>query len=73
MERCKFAPQRLSLYIDGQCSDREKSAIKSHIAECPDCQEELLFLLIAKSSLKAFSNVKIPQTLDKGIIDKLHK
>jgi predicted anti-sigma-YlaC factor YlaD len=73
MERCKFTPQRLSIYIDGQCSDKEKAVIKKHISECPNCQEELLFLLIAKSSLKTLSNVKIPHTLDNGIADKLHK
>ena len=70
MERCKFSPQRLSFYIDGQSSNKEKTALKKHLKTCECCQEEIILLQIARLALKSFASVKLPLTLDKHFIEK---
>lgn len=73
MERCKFSPKRLSFYIDGQLSYRTNGIVEKHLSTCKHCRQEMILLRTARLALRSFSDVKLPPSMDKDFIDRLHQ
>ncbi len=53
---------KLSEYIDGILDAQEKDAIASHIAECPECRQNLLQLQKMLAMLSSLKTLSIPVT-----------
>lgn len=72
MEKCKLLTRRLSLYLDGQCSEEEKESIVKHIAACKHCQDQLILFRTSRLALKSIPNLKLSTAFDNNLIDKLN-
>lgn len=72
MEKCKFIARRLSLYLDGECSEEERESIVKHISRCKHCQNQLILFRTSRLALKSIPNLKLPAAFDNDFIDKLN-
>jgi hypothetical protein len=69
--RCTRAVHQLQLYIDHQLTLKETRLLEEHIASCPDCQAELLFLEEVAGSLSTFKLVVEPTNMHEQIMQKV--
>ncbi len=72
MERSKCSAQRLSLFIDGQCSKAQQAAIRRHLGVCKHCQDEAVLLSAARMAVKSFAKISLPPTMDKAFLEKFY-
>lgn len=64
---------KLSEYIDGILDAQEKDAVASHIAECPECRQNLLQLQKMLSLLSSLKTMSIPATFATDTLAKVKK
>ena len=67
--KCEKYQEKLSLYIDGELSEREMEEIEKHIASCQDCREEVRSL---SNLIKEMKGMQI-QPLPRGFKEALHE
>lgn len=60
----------LPWYVNGSLSDPEKQAIKTHLASCATCQEEVDFLTLIRSQVKNAAPTSKPGELSKSRLMK---
>ena len=72
-KKCRLSAKRLSLYLDGQCSEKQKLYVEDHLSWCRSCQQELILLRASRLIFKSFPSIKLPSTLDKNFIKKLRE
>jgi anti-sigma factor RsiW len=65
---CRQIEKLLPPYQEGALVPREKKAVDSHLASCPDCRRLLGFLKQADSALASFPEVEV----SRGLMRKLY-
>lgn len=56
---CKKTCERLSVYIDNELTEQEKTALDGHLAGCAECREELMAMRAAGEAVKAVPEVTL--------------
>ncbi len=65
---CKECRQKISLYLDNELTEEEKTRFENHISECEDCRNELEKI---KSLVKELNSIPMEE-LPEGYCKKLH-
>lgn len=65
---CEYVAERLSAYIDGECSAEEEMNIRAHLETCKECAALLDALKNASVWTTEAADVEIPETLHADII-----
>jgi chaperonin cofactor prefoldin len=65
---CKECRQKISLYLDNELTDEEKTRFENHISECEDCRNEFEKI---KSLVKELNSIPMEE-LPEGYCKKLH-
>ena len=69
--RCSQATRHLQLYIDSQLTLDQVRALEAHLALCPACHNECLFLEEVTSTLGALNSVAEPADLTVHIMHRV--
>ncbi|MCX8124320.1 MAG: zf-HC2 domain-containing protein [Spirochaetes bacterium] len=64
---------KLSEFIDGILDTREKDAILTHIAECPECHKNLMQLKKMLAMLSCLKAVSMPSTFTTTTMEKVKR
>lgn len=68
---CTRAMHQLQLYIDHQLTIRQTRVLEAHVASCPACREELVFLEAVSCGLDALKFVPEPANMHEQIMQKV--
>jgi anti-sigma factor RsiW len=69
--KCSQAAQALQLYIDGQLTQQEASAMEAHITRCPACHAELYLLEEIVAAAHAMPEIPEPAWLPAAIMARI--
>src|SRR5437763_6046101 len=69
--RCSEATRHLQLYIDSQLTLDQVRVLEAHLALCPACRNECLFLEEVTSTLCALKSVAEPADLSVHIMQRV--
>ncbi len=58
----RFANKRLSAYVDGQLSERDRTRVEAHLRVCAECRSEVRTLSWTKSLLREAPRVPLPRS-----------
>lgn len=70
---CRNVRNKLSAYIDGELTGSEMLAIRSHIAQCPECDREERSQRAFKRLLGAMPCVEPPSGLEDRLLTAIRK
>ncbi len=62
--RCEIKFQDISLYLDGEYSQKKREALKVHIADCPRCSKRIDEIKTLRASLNKLSPIEESQGFD---------
>lgn len=65
---CKECRQKISLYLDNELTEKEKTEFENHILECEDCRDELEKIKRIVDELNSIPMEELPE----GYCKKLH-
>ncbi|SHJ01466.1 Putative zinc-finger [Dethiosulfatibacter aminovorans DSM 17477] len=65
---CKECRQKISLYLDNELTEEEKTEFENHISECEDCRNELEKIKRIVNELNSIPMEELPE----GYCKKLH-
>lgn len=68
---CTRAMHQLQLYVDHQLTVRQMRVLEAHVASCPACRKELVFLEAVSSGLNALKFVPEPANMHEQIMQKV--
>ncbi len=68
---CEYVAERLSAYMDGECTPEEAEQIRAHLSDCAECEMLLASFKETSEWVAAASEVSIPDDLHAGIMNSL--
>jgi len=71
--RCEQAQEHLSAYLDGELSSALASAVRAHVASCPDCRQTLEELRATAALLGRLPVRAAPQGLSDDILREIER
>ena len=60
----RFAKRHLDPFVDGELRGEVVDRVASHLAECPDCSDEVCFLLSIRAALFDMSLATTAEGID---------
>lgn len=69
--KCSQVQNKLSAYIDGEISDKEKTFIEEHIRTCKKCSKELATLAELGTELNALGSMEVPVYFRTHVIQRI--
>ncbi|MDD5756459.1 MAG: zf-HC2 domain-containing protein [bacterium] len=69
----KHVRELLSVYLDQMCSDEEKKIVETHLAECPECRQELADLRKTITLVAGLKEINPPANMWAGIEQRIQK
>jgi len=69
--RCRTAKRRLTQYLDGELTDRERGAVERHLEACRRCREEADALRHAEDALHRLSAVETAPDLTADLLRRI--
>ncbi len=72
-EKCKKILECLSDYMDGEASEELCKTVERHIGECNECRCVMESLKVTIEMLHSLPEEKIPENLEKSVLNKLKK
>jgi anti-sigma factor RsiW len=60
-DRCLWTLDRIDPYIDGDLATEEVAEIERHLADCPECRQELALARAVTSELRSLPELECPQ------------
>ncbi|TAK34673.1 MAG: hypothetical protein EPO21_08965 [Chloroflexota bacterium] len=73
MTRCSEMSTKLSAYVDGELSERERERVRRHVVGCAVCAEELHELEETAALLGQLSEADPPDTLEPGLRRRIRR
>lgn len=70
---CRNVLARLDALMDGELDSREMMQVRSHLAECPNCQAEFGALQTLKSALRNLDSMQTPAELENWLVAKINE
>lgn len=70
---CSKVKENLSPYLDNMLSEEEKKAVETHLASCPECQQELEDLQQTIAMLSSLEEIIPPASFRRELREKLEK
>ncbi len=70
MKKCKTT-KLIERYINGELNDKQNSMVKSHLKNCPICQEEFKKLSMIDEFLGMYSDEDLPSFLNSKVLNKI--
>ncbi|WP_285725360.1 mycothiol system anti-sigma-R factor [Psychromicrobium xiongbiense] len=64
--------ERIYEYLDGALSSEDLTAIRDHLASCPDCAGEYDLECLIRSVIKRSCAEVAPEALKSSILDRIH-
>lgn len=71
MSGCRYVRKRLSPYLDGELSRREREKVERHLAACPACRKELVLLKETVLLVSQLPPVKEQQEIAPEVIARI--
>jgi TonB family protein len=71
MSRCFYVRARLSPYLDGELSERERRKVENHLETCPACRQELHLLQETIRLMADLPPVEPPQGIAQRVVGKV--
>jgi chaperonin cofactor prefoldin len=68
---CKECRQKISLYLDNELTEEEKTEFENHVSECEDCRNELDKIKRIVKELNSISMEELPEGYCKNLHMKL--
>ena len=72
MRRHRWTAARLSEYLDGELSDRERARVEEHTGMCPECSRLLATLRRTLRELMCLHDETLPSVAD-GVVERLRR
>ena len=70
---CDYAKKLISLYIDNEMDEKERSEFEEHISSCEACRNELNAISETVKLLRSIPQVELPSSFKKELHEKLVK
>ncbi len=72
-EKCKKIMECLSDYIDGEASEELCKMVEKHLEKCNECRCVVENLKTTVEMLHSLPEEKIPEKIEKSVLDRLRK
>jgi len=58
--KCSRIKKKLSAYLDGEMSERERQIISQHLQQCEECNKELAALSAVRDAINTIDGMEVP-------------
>lgn len=73
MSDCENFKKMIERYVNDECSLQEKELLDAHTKECSECNDDLLFALSIKNTLRTLPKMEVPDNFLVSLNERLDK